>query len=425
MLVPKFIISKELINNEISMLNDILSQQRQLKQTLVSFLEKISDGLYNAKDEQDSISLISCLKGIQKSFENIKSNIAELLALKSSLENLDINNVDNSFFDEYNDKYTKLFNKISEDNIFYYSFMESLLKYMKVYFPGQEETPVEISKATKKAEAQQEQKQKIVINKDTTPQNNMDNTISLSMNDFVDASTIDSLQVDNQHTLVLNTQEVKQMFETEPTDDSSIISLDFDKKLEKSDESKKKKIEEFKEEIQETSIITPKKEDPTITVQRNETPKDEKIVKNDTRKTSINTPKENCLIEKTLIVSEKKNNVILPYSTEDLEEYFSTNPEKYSSIQDIIDKEYTISLSRYKNQAFSRFKEAYNLAKHKSNLSVVQALAIANECFLNTNLDPTIITACKNIEELEIYLGCLEENKLEDFNCFKIVYDLI
>jgi len=409
MLVPKFIINKELINNEISMLNDILSQQRQLKQTLVSYLEKISDGLYNAKDEQDSISLISCLRGIQKSFENIKGNISDIIALKSSLENVDINNVESSFFDEYNDKYTKLFNKISEDNIFYYSFMESLLKYMKVYFPNQEVSPLE--------------EEKIIINKDSKGPVT-ENTISLSVDDFVDASTIDSIQEMNQNTVVLNDVDIKQMFESEPSDDSSIISLDFDKKLEKSDESKKKKIEEFKEEIKEAQVITPKKEDPTITVQRTEEKPQEKIKRSD-ESIFKKDPTDKNLIEKTLIVSEKNNNVILPYSTEDLEEYFSTNPEKYTSIQDIIDKEYTVSLSRYKNQAFSRFKEAYNLAKHKSNLSVVQSLAIANECFLNANLDPTIITACKNIEELEIYLGCLEENKLEDFNCFKIVYDLI
>ena len=409
MLVPKFIINKELINNEISMLNDILSQQRQLKQTLVSYLEKISDGLYNAKDEQDSISLISCLRGIQKSFENIKGNISDIIALKSSLENVDINNVESSFFDEYNDKYTKLFNKISEDNIFYYSFMESLLKYMKVYFPNQEVSPLE--------------EEKIIINKDSKGPVT-ENTISLSVDDFVDASTIDSIQEMSQNTVVLNDVDIKQMFESEPSDDSSIISLDFDKKLEKSDESKKKKIEEFKEEIKEAQVITPKKEDPTITVQRTEEKPQEKIKRSD-ESIFKKDPTDKNLIEKTLIVSEKNNNVILPYSTEDLEEYFSTNPEKYTSIQDIIDKEYTVSLSRYKNQAFSRFKEAYNLAKHKSNLSVVQSLAIANECFLNANLDPTIITACKNIEELEIYLGCLEENKLEDFNCFKIVYDLI
>ena len=39
-----------------------------------------------------------------------------------------------------------------------------------------------------------------------------------------------------------------------------------------------------------------------------------------------------------------------------------------------------------------------------------------------SNLHPAIISACKTLEELDIYLDCLEDNELEKFSCFKIIY---
>ena len=101
----------------------------------------------------------------------------------------------------------------------------------------------------------------------------------------------------------------------------------------------------------------------------------------------------------------------------------SNNPEKYSSIQDIIGKEYTVPLKNFKNHAISRFKETYNLAKNKSGFSVLKSLSLANELLFASNVDPVIIRACKNINELYIYLSCLEDNILNEFRCFKIVYE--
>lgn len=309
MIIPKFIIDQSIINDEIRVLNNILSQQRQLKQTLFLYLEKISEGIYNAADTQDSTSLISCLNSIQKSFENIKENINKILELKKYLEDtFSKDSYDSSYFEYYNNEYMKLFEKISEDNNFYYTFMESLLKYMNVAFPEISINNSEIEKIPK-------------IEKTET----------------------------------LETSKIKQNIETNNTSHT--------------------------ESSEENAVIS----------------------------------------ERTLFISEK--NAILPYSTCELENYFSDNPEKYSSIQDIIDKEYTISLNEFNNGAFTRFKETYNLAKNKSKLSVLKSLSLANELFFNSNLDPIIIKACKNINELYIYLSCLEENDLKDFKCFKIIYD--
>ena len=137
MIIPKFMIDSKTINSEIKILNDILYQQRQLKKTLLLYLEKISDALYNASDPSDINSLISCLNGIKKSFENIKQNIDSVIELKQFLENtLKTTGYLNTFDCEtYNRSFEELFGKITEDNVFYYTFMESLIKYMKVTFP--------------------------------------------------------------------------------------------------------------------------------------------------------------------------------------------------------------------------------------------------------------------------------------------------
>ena len=68
MIIPKFIIDQSIINAEIRVLNSLLCQQRQLKKTLVLYLEKISDSILNATDMEDATSLVSCLDGIKKKF---------------------------------------------------------------------------------------------------------------------------------------------------------------------------------------------------------------------------------------------------------------------------------------------------------------------------------------------------------------------
>lgn len=292
MFVSKFVIDQNAINNEFKILNNILNQQRQLKKTLLLYLEKISEGINNTSEPQDSNSLFSCLDNIKLSFENIKNNINKIIELKNYLQEItNTKNLDSASFEEYNNIYLNLFEKITDDNIFYYSFMESLLKYMKVVFP-------EI----------------------------------------------------HQNTEIINIEEIPEI--------------------------------------------------PEI---------------------SEKTNSESNFLEHTLIICKKDNKAILPYTISELEEYFSNNPEKYTSLQDIIDKEYTISLNNYTNHAFSRFKEGFNLAK-KENISFIKSLDLANELFFNTNLHPVIITACKSLEQLNIYLSCLEDNILDQFKIFNIKY---
>lgn len=140
---------------------------------------------------------------------------------------------------------------------------------------------------------------------------------------------------------------------------------------------------------------------------------------------TVSQPSSNGIIENTLIISEKNNNVIFPYTISELQTKLSSNPDKYISLNDVVAKDYTKPLSYYKNSAKARFKEAYNLVRNKSHGSKMHALDLATEAFFKSNLHPAIISACKNTDELDIYLSCLEFDELEDFKIFNIVFDIM
>ena len=127
---------------------------------------------------------------------------------------------------------------------------------------------------------------------------------------------------------------------------------------------------------------------------------------------------------RVLLISETQKKVFLPYNTEDLEKILQKK-KKYNSIQEVIDNEYTIPISKYKNPTLSRFKEAYKLMKNKEDFSVLESLDLAFEVTFNNSLNPAIITACKSLNELDLYLDCLETNSLDKFEPFEIKYEVL
>ena len=40
------------------------------------------------------------------------------------------------------------------------------------------------------------------------------------------------------------------------------------------------------------------------------------------------------------------------------------------------------------------------------------------------DLNPILIAACRNLDELDIYLDCLYSKELFDFNCFEIKFEV-
>lgn len=123
-----------------------------------------------------------------------------------------------------------------------------------------------------------------------------------------------------------------------------------------------------------------------------------------------------------LIISDEDEKVYLPYSFEEVDKRFNAYSHKYESITDLIEKEYIKPASFYKSPFKARFREAYKLMRRKQHGSIGAALALGIELAFETHLHPAIITACKNLEELDIYLDCLDDNELDKFSCFDIIY---
>ncbi len=132
----------------------------------------------------------------------------------------------------------------------------------------------------------------------------------------------------------------------------------------------------------------------------------------------------NSLVNNTLIISEIRKEVILPYNLENVKLFYQNNSDKYSSIEQVVQENYTYPISKFKPFSIARFKEAYKLIRKRENGTKRNALSLGLEMLFNYNLHPAIIAACKNVDELDIYLSCLDDNQLGDFDIFNIRYEI-
>lgn len=125
-----------------------------------------------------------------------------------------------------------------------------------------------------------------------------------------------------------------------------------------------------------------------------------------------------------LLISEKDQLAYLPYFYADVKNIYETNKEEFNSIQDVISKLYTIPLSNFQNSTFSRFRESFNLVRNIENKSIIKALDLGLELMFQYNLNPIIIRACRNIDELDLYLAYLDTQELNNFDCFEIHFEI-
>lgn len=127
----------------------------------------------------------------------------------------------------------------------------------------------------------------------------------------------------------------------------------------------------------------------------------------------------------TLIISEKENKVFLPYSKSELQLYLEQFPNDYSSLEDVINKEFILPLDYYlKSPSIARFRETYSLIRDREGKSFIDSLKYATNIMFYSKLNPTIIAACKTQEQLENYISCLEKNKVDDFKDFNIKFEI-
>ena len=127
----------------------------------------------------------------------------------------------------------------------------------------------------------------------------------------------------------------------------------------------------------------------------------------------------------TLIISEKDQKAYLPFFYNDIKKIYEKNNSTYKTMQDVVDNLYVIPLDRFKNSSISRFRESFKLIRTKENLSITKALDLGLELMFKYELNPIVIAACRNLDELDIYLDCLQENELNDFRCFEIKFEVL
>lgn len=122
-----------------------------------------------------------------------------------------------------------------------------------------------------------------------------------------------------------------------------------------------------------------------------------------------------------LIISEREQKVYLPYFQSDID-YLITN-KKFSSKEEIINELYTLPLSRYSNFTMARIAEGFKLMREREKAPFVESLKYAFNLAFERNLHPAIITACRTVDDLDIYLACLEDNVLSLFDAFEIKFE--
>ena len=126
-----------------------------------------------------------------------------------------------------------------------------------------------------------------------------------------------------------------------------------------------------------------------------------------------------------LTVSEKDRKVFLPYTHHEISLYLEQYPNVYSSPNDVIEKEFVLSLDYYMNHpTVARFREAYALIRDRESKTIVDALKFAFEYMFRYDINPAIISGCKTQEQFEHYLECLEKNDLDSFTDFTIKFEL-
>ncbi len=141
-------------------------------------------------------------------------------------------------------------------------------------------------------------------------------------------------------------------------------------------------------------------------------------------KTNTNTDKIVLGDNNLLLISEKTQKAYLPYKFNEIENILKKNDKIYDSHEDIIEKLYVVPLDKFKNSIISRFREGFKLIREKEHGSISKAFDLAFELMFKHNLNPIIVSACRSLNELDIYLDCLEENELNDFGCFEIKFEI-
>ena len=125
-----------------------------------------------------------------------------------------------------------------------------------------------------------------------------------------------------------------------------------------------------------------------------------------------------------LLISEVQNKVFLPYTAEEIKQAIESKDNRYETPEEVIRRMYTKSFKNYRYQFAARFRETVELITKREKMSLKDGIDLATELCVKRYLHPAVIAACKNLDELNVYIDCLNKNELDDFKIFKIEYEI-
>lgn len=356
------------IQQEMNNLNQFINMQNTRKSLLLNCLDNINFSIQNMDNTEDLDNCIQLLKDIKKYLDNIREITYKLVQLQNLLK--DLSNCNDILFsvDKYNNLYAECVSSI-------YKYTVQMDNFIFQYVQNSIFVPSENVMYSRQ-------------NKIELLNQVVDGTIKTNISSNISSNINNTINNDIENNNVEDNNNIK--------DTNNIENNNIENNYVENNRIENNRIENNNEEYN-------KKTDDSSVQLNNSLPITDNSV---------------------LLISEKQNKVFLPYSLSDLQHKLSRN-KKYKSIQDVINNEYIIPLDKYKNPIISRFRESYALMKNKEHSSVLDSLDLAVELCFNSLLNPAIISACKNLDELDIYLDYLDSNELDKFKLFEIKYELL
>ena len=451
-----------LIDDELISIEVHLTFQRKLNEQILSYLKSFMNENSFSNDSENIDSLSDYLNNTSKVLKKSANNLSKFQALQSKLFSIkktisELEQPSSNFvktqIDDYNKKYTEILEKTSSVTSEIQTFLaqceqDDILKELLIEKENSKKSNEFVNKITDT----QILPVPTSLNKNNLEEKILDNdNTTISENDITEniypeiiVPIIDS----EKESLNKNQNDSDTLLYTDLTETSNVTIVESSIEevqttaSENTDINTNQEVPLIEETLGEQNNIISEISDASNTINStSDTP--ESVILTDSTELTNNNNAENIssslnegkniqpliensnIIENTLIISEKNGNVILPYTMEELNSALKKNPYKYENIEDVIQKKYTKPIKYYKNSSIARFKETFKLVREREKGSLKHAWDLALEAFFNYDLHPAIISACKSIDELDIYLSCLEYDELEDFRFFKIIFDVL
>ena len=224
-------------------------------------------------------------------------------------------------------------------------------------------------------------------------------------------------------------KKVEQLSEDVPVAPKEVTEPKQETVAEENKEEKEEIVEEPKEQIESTDTVVdqdnvdqentesevttddnPTNIEPEVVIEEDSSEKDNETIEvkpviDETTTNPTSNAINNELVNEShrasvdsLIISEITGEVILPFTHT------------------------TIDINEFKNPVSSRFREGYRLSKERENEGILTSISIGLKLSFKSKIHPAIIRACRDFDDLDTYLYYLDNNQVEYFPNFKILY---